>query len=140
MQDYDAEEIQEDIQKSGKDQKIQGRFAVSHGPEDTGNHIIQNGGRNTGKNNHNIGICSRKYIIRRPHQPENRFAEYYRRYCHNHRKKQGQPGTVSHILSQCFIIFGAEALGNRNGESIADAHTETDYQEINGACAPHCRE
>ena len=63
--------------------------------------VYKRQGRNTGKNNHNIGICSRKNIIRRPHKPEHRFAEYYRRYRHNHRNKQGQPGTCLLYTSRC---------------------------------------
>lgn len=46
---------------------------------------------------------------------------------------------ATYFLSM-FYHFMLRSSGQWNGEAIADAHTESDYQEINGACAPHCRE
>lgn len=70
LKDHHKEQVQDDVDAGGGDEEVQRPLGVSHGPEDAGPHVIDQGKESAAEVDAHIGHGVVHDVLRRTHGPE----------------------------------------------------------------------
>ena len=136
----DKGQVQADVQHRGHGQEIDGRLAVSQGPDDGRQQVIKEGGGDAHEDDEDVPVGPLIDVRRGIHDGENGTAQQTGGHGEYRGKRDGQPGGVGHIPAHLAIISRAHTLGHRDGKAVAHAHTKADDKEVDGAGGAYRRQ
>ena len=139
-QHKDREEIQGNVHKGGKQQKVDRSFAVAQASDNACKHIVKVCDRNPQENHKNVIISAMNDVFRCVHPLQDAHTQEANNGGHDCRKHCGQPSGVRYKLAHAVIISGTEFLGDRNCKSAAGTGAEADDHKVDGSRGADCRQ
>ena len=136
----DEQHIQGDVDQGGDDQPDHRRAAVPQGAQGAGAEVVEEVGRQSGKNSADIGVGALEDVRRRVHGRENAGAQEHRPRGEDRADEGAQPHAVGDIPAQLVVVAGPELLGHRDGKAAAHTGAETHHQEVDGPGGSHRRQ
>ena len=140
LEGNDEQQIQPHIDKGGKNEKIQGRPAVSQRPQHARHQIIENRGAAARENDDNIGVSIRINVRRSIHKPQQRVGQQHADGGEDHRHARADVKGHGHRLPQPVLVVRAEALGRDHGKAARQADNEAQYQKRDRPGGAHRRQ
>ena len=135
--DY-KQEIQNDIQNAGDDKEKNRIESISHRPQDSACHIVDQKTRDSGEVDRKIGDSVREYIVRGSHQTQHRLhsGDSDHRKC-SAEDKCHRHGRL-HRRVQFFIFLCAKILADHHSRADGEAIEEKHLDIHNHCGGTHC--
>lgn len=116
------QQIQEDVQHAGEDQKVQRPLRIPHGPQDAAAHVIQKQARDAGKIDAQIQGSLVEYVRRGLHKAQHEVRTAQKAHGKQQAQDKGHGHDGLHGRVQQLVIFGPEVF--------ADDHRAADGEPV----------
>ena len=136
----DQQQIQPHIEAGGKHQEEQRGFAVPHGPEEHGSHVVEYVGEKPLENDGDVSPGIVPDIRRRVQQFQEPGHGGGAQKCHGSGKEQRQKGAVGYAPADPGLIPGPKPLGGEDAETGGDPQGKAQDQEHQGAGGAYGRQ
>ena len=136
----DEDEVEHDVDGGGDHEKDNRGPGVTERADCAGDEVVQEGGRDSEKDQENVLVGVAVDVRRCVHRVQNPRAEEADGRRHDYGEQRAEIDAVNKEAAHFCIFAGAKLLGEGNGKTIADAHAESDDHEIDGAGGTHTGE